>query len=103
MGDAHDEFDRVEPEIVERGPGCVEVAGRVLIDEVNERFGAGFRADDADTLADLVLSELGRPAQVGDEVTINGVLLRVEALDRLRITKILLQLPPEDDSSKNAQ
>jgi CBS domain containing-hemolysin-like protein len=102
VGDVHDEFDRVDPEFVERAPHEIEVAGRVLIDEINERYGVGFRADDADTIAGLVLGELGRPAQIGDEVTVNRVRLRVEALDRLRITKILLSLPEsatgEDDN-----
>jgi CBS domain containing-hemolysin-like protein len=93
VGDVHDEFDRVDPEFVQRAPHEIEVAGRVLIDEINERYGVGFRADDADTIAGLVLSELGRPAQIGDEIEINAVRLRVEALDRLRITKILLRLP----------
>lgn len=95
IGDVHDEFDRIEPEFVERGPGAIEVGGRVLIDEINERFGTGFRSDDADTIAGLVLNELGRPAEIGDEVTIGEVRLRVEALDRLRITKILLLFPPD--------
>jgi CBS domain containing-hemolysin-like protein len=93
VGDVHDEFDRVDPEFVQRAPHEIEVAGRVLIDEINERYGLGFRADDADTIAGLVLSELGRPAVIGDEVTIHNARLRVEELDRLRITKILLRLP----------
>lgn len=102
VGDVHDEFDRIDPEFVQRAPHEIEVAGRVLIDEINERYGVGFRADDADTIAGLVLSELGRPAVAGDEITVNHVRLRVEALDRLRITKILLQLPaPPADAAEN--
>ncbi len=101
VGDVHDEFDRVDPEFVERAPGEIEVAGRVLIDEINERYGVGFRADDADTIAGLVLSQLGRPAVIGDQITIHGVHLRVEALDRLRITKILLRLPESISRENN--
>ena len=41
-----------------------------------------------------ILSALGRPAAVGDEVTVSGVRLRVESIDRLRITGLSLQLPP---------
>lgn len=95
VGDVHDEFDHIDPEFIERGPNMVEVAGRVLIDEINERFGVGFRSDNADTVAGLVLNELGRPAKIGDEVVIGEVRLRVVALDRLRITKILLQMQPD--------
>lgn len=95
FGEMHDEFDRPEPEIVARDEGAIEVAGRVLIDEINEQFGFGFETEDADTVAGLVLNKLGRPAVLGDEVEINGVRLRVLQLDRLRITKLLLQLPSD--------
>ena len=97
VGDVHDEFDRPEPEIVEKGERAIEVAGRVLIDEINERFSVGFRSEDADTVAGLVLNALGRPAVIGDEVKLNGVTLRVIALDRLRITKLLMELPAQNE------
>lgn len=93
FGDVHDEFDKPIPEIVEQGSGIVELAGRVLIDEVNERFDTGFRCDDADTIAGLVLNKLGRPAVIGDEVEINRVHLKVLELDRLRIMRLQMRLP----------
>lgn len=92
FGDVHDEFDQPVPEIVERAPNKVEIAGRVLIDDINERFGTGFNSDDADTIAGLVLNKLGRPAQIGDEVEINSARLKVLDLDRLRITRLQLEL-----------
>lgn len=93
FGEVHDEFDEQEPHAAERLDGRVSLAGRTLIDEVNERYGLGFRDDEADTVAGLVLNALGRPAVIGDEVHINGASLRVEAIDRLRITAISLQKP----------
>jgi CBS domain containing-hemolysin-like protein len=95
FGDVHDEFDRAEPEIAELPEGVVRLRGRVLIDEVNERYRLGLNVEDADTMAGLVLSKLGRPAEVGDEVEANGARLSVEAIDRLRITSLLLHLPAE--------
>ena len=97
FGDVHDEFDQPEPEIVEQGDGRIHLNGRVLVDVVNERYGLGFRTDEVDTMAGLILSALGRPAVVGDEVTINGARLRVENVDRLRITGLSLQLPSATD------
>lgn len=93
FGDVHDEFDKPDPEIIEQDENVISVSGRVLIDEINERFDTGFRCDDADTIAGLVLNKLGRPATVGDEVTINSVRLRVIELDRLRITRLQVELP----------
>ncbi|MDQ3814107.1 MAG: hemolysin family protein [Armatimonadota bacterium] len=93
FGDVHDEFDQPEPEIFTRADGRVQILGRVLIDEVNERFGLGFRSDEVDTMGGLVFNALARRAIVGDEVNINGALLRVESVDRLRITALSMQLP----------
>ena len=90
FGDVHDEFDAPEPEIVEKGDGRVHLPGRTLIDEINERYGCGFRSEDSDTVAGLILDVLGRPANIGDEVEINGVSIRVEAVERLRITAVSL-------------
>lgn len=85
FGDLPDETDQTEPEIFKQPDGRIRVAGRARIDEVNELFSFGFPTDDADTMAGLILNALGRPASVGDEVDINGLRIRVEKVDRLRI------------------
>jgi CBS domain containing-hemolysin-like protein len=103
FGDVRDEFDRGDPEIQELPDGSIRLHGRVLIDEVNERYGLGLNADEADTMAGLVLSALGRPAVVGDQVEIHGARLHVQQVDRLRIAVLLLQLPPEQVAERAAE
>lgn len=93
FGDLPDETDETQPEILKRPDGRLQLAGRVEIDEVNERFGFGFRSDESDTIAGLVLNALGRTAAVGDEVEINGIRIRVEKVDRLRIATLSLLFP----------
>lgn len=100
FGDVHDEFDEPEPEIQKLPDGRVRLHGRVLIEEVNERFHTGFPTDDADTIAGLVLHGLGRIAASGDEVEICGAKLHVEEIDRQRIVTITLELPPENEDAK---
>jgi CBS domain containing-hemolysin-like protein len=92
FGEVSDEFDTDAEEIKQQN-GRIVMPGRTLIDEVNQRFETGFRQDEADTMAGLVLTALGRPAQVGDEIEINACKIRVEAIDRLRITSLSLALP----------
>jgi CBS domain containing-hemolysin-like protein len=64
---------------------------------------------DYTTLAGFVLDRLSRFPDVGDEIEIAGYKLKVEALDRHRITRVSAQpLPPEkpvnfDDPSASAQ
>jgi len=95
FGDMPDEADEMEPEILKLPDGRIQLAGRVTIDEVNERFGFGFSTEEAETMAGLVLNELGRIASVADEVEINGFHIRVEKVDRLRIATLILTLPAE--------
>jgi CBS domain containing-hemolysin-like protein len=88
FGVVADEFDVPEEEISENSDGRIVLPGRTLIDTVNERFETGFDTEEVDTVAGLVLDALGRPANVGDEVQIQGIRLRVEAVERLAITRV---------------
>ena len=98
FGDVHDEFDERTAEVEVLENGAVRLNGRVLISEINEKFHTGFSEDEADTVAGLVLNSLGRPAVVGDEVQINQIALRVEAIERLRITQVLMTLAMESST-----
>jgi len=95
FGDLPDDAGETEPEIVQRPDGSIQLAGRVSIDEVNELFGLGFPTEEAVTMAGLVINALGRTAVVGDEVEINGLRLRVEQVDRFRISTLSLFLPTD--------
>jgi magnesium and cobalt exporter, CNNM family len=100
FGDLPDEEAESEPEIEQMTDGSIKLAGGVSIDEVNELFGLGFPSDEAVTMAGLVINALGRTAAVGDEVEIHGLRLRVENVDRFRISSLSLFLP-QNGSSEN--
>ena len=102
FGEVADEFDDELAEIRSLNEREALIAGRALISEVNEHFETGFSQDEADTFAGLVLNELGRPAVVGDEVTINGAQIRVEGVERLRITELRLVLPEREPADVEA-
>jgi CBS domain containing-hemolysin-like protein len=88
-----------EPDVLPRPDGSIQLAGRVSIDEVNELFRLGFPTAEAVTVAGLVINALGRTAAVGDEVEINGARLRVETVDRFRISTLSLILPPGESAA----
>ena len=98
FGDLPDEAGESEPDILERPDGSIQLAGGVSIDEVNELFGLGFPTEEAVTMAGLVINALGRTAAIGDEVEINGFRLRVEKVDRFRISILSLFLPAEKNA-----
>ena len=95
FGDLPDEAVEEEPEILQRPDGSLRISGGISIDEINDLFGSGFSTDEAVTMAGLVINALGRTAAVGDEVMINGIRLRVESMDRFRISTLSL-FPPKD-------
>jgi putative hemolysin len=100
FGDLPDETPETEPEIIQRPDGSIKLAGGVSIDEVNELFGLGFPSDEAVTMAGLVINALGRTAAVGDEVEIHGFRLRVDSVDRFRISTLSL-FSPQNKAPEN--
>lgn len=93
FGDLPDENGETEPEISQQPDGSIQLAGGVSIDEVNELFGLGFPTDESVTMGGLVITALGRTATIGDEVEIHGFRLRVDKVDRFRISKLSLFFP----------
>ncbi|HET6824225.1 MAG TPA: hemolysin family protein [Anaerolineales bacterium] len=102
FGDLPDEAAETEPEIQQLPDGSIKLAGGVSIDEVNEQFGLGFPSDEAVTMAGLVINALGRTATVGDEVEIHGFRLRVDSVDRYRISSLSLFIP-QDKAPENGK
>jgi len=100
FGDLPDENGASKPEILKRPDGSLQMSGRVSIDAVNELFGFDFHSKVADTMAGLVINALGRTASVGDEVEINGLRLRVEKVDRLRIATLGLFFSINEDTEQ---
>lgn len=88
VGEIRDEFDIEEPGLSDHHDGTWSVDGMMSIDEFNERFGLNVSDPNYDTIAGYVLGQLGRVAEVGDEVTLDGLVLRVEEMDGRRIASL---------------
>jgi CBS domain containing-hemolysin-like protein len=92
VGEVQDPFDKSTPEIQRLPDGSALLDGLTLIETINETFGLGLKDEYYDTIAGFVLGRLGRMAKVGDSVEADGLRLRVEALDGLRIARLSLSL-----------
>lgn len=88
VGEVRTPFEQGEPQIQRLPDGSALVDGLTLIEEVNEAFGLDLRDPNYDTIAGFVMGKLGRIARVGDSVEADGVRLRVEAMDGLRIARL---------------
>ena len=94
FGDVQDEFDEeAEIDITEIKPNHYLVNGMMRLDELAEYFDIPeeqIEVDDVDTIAGLVVKELGRLANVDDFVKCGEFTYTVKEIDGARITKILL-------------
>jgi CBS domain containing-hemolysin-like protein len=83
VGPIRDEVDRPEPAPMRDRDGTWLLPARLRIDEVADATGIDLPiSPHYDTLSGLVLRRLGRMARVGDEVDVDGVRLRVVAVQR---------------------
>jgi putative hemolysin len=106
VGEIQDEYDVAEhPPLPEpnKGGGDIVVDARALLSDVNETYSLSLPEGENDTLGGLVFSLLGRPAQLGERVSVAGTDLIVEAMDGLRLLKIRIVHPGESATDGNGQ
>ncbi|MFS8096594.1 hypothetical protein LFM09_05585 [Lentzea alba] len=82
VGEIHDEDDLVSA-LIEKVGDDWRVPGRMRLDEIEDATGVELPGDDAyDTVSGLVLHQLGRVAEPGDEIEMDGVKLVVTSVAR---------------------
>jgi putative hemolysin len=70
--------------------GSALIDGLALVTDVNAQFGLSIDENLYDTIGGFVLGRLGRRPRLGDAVEIGGRRIRIEALDGLRVARVLL-------------
>lgn len=99
FGEVQDEFDDEMALIAQGKDGRIYLRGDLLVSDVNEYLELGLPEETADSLSGLVISELGRPPVTGDEITINQIAFRVEAMEDLGIAELSFQrLTPQTEA-----
>ncbi|MCB0037987.1 MAG: hypothetical protein KDE51_28330, partial [Anaerolineales bacterium] len=96
VGEVRDEFDVEKEPLVEVEPGVLELAGNYLVDDLLDQVYLGTKEElpDVDTVGGLVVTELGRPPQVNDEVTYgNNVNFQVLSVDGRAVSRVRVSFP----------
>ena len=89
IGEIDDEFDVEEDQNIRaEGEAQFLVRGGTRIAEFNEHFGTSFHDAEFDTVAGLVMQQLGRVPRRGESVTIGAYEFRVLRTDRRRIDSL---------------
>ncbi|MCA5893849.1 hemolysin family protein [Isoptericola sp. NEAU-Y5] len=93
VGDVADEHDPRRAGAVRGADGTWVVPGVMRPDELSERTGIEVPEDPAyETLGGLVMAALGRVPAVADEVEVDGVRLRVEAMNERRVERVRVSI-----------
>lgn len=103
VGDLRDEFDAAEKApitIVE--PGYLIALGVAQLDDLAAYVPIPQHDYDVATIGGLVLAELGRRPQVGDEIRTGQIIFRVVDVDRLAIRRLSIHFPPDSTPAQTA-
>ena len=92
VGEIQDEFDEEPPELVKKGENLYQVAGAMLVDELEHALGVEFSERDEDTIAGVVLSEIGRSPEVGDRADLPPLRLEVTQVEGNRIRELEVEV-----------
>jgi magnesium and cobalt transporter len=96
VGDIDDEFDVEDDQNIRKeGERAFNVRGATPIEEFNEYFGTELSDEEFDTVAGLVMKQLGRLPRRGDSLHIGEIEFRVTRADRRRVDSLKV-IPPHD-------
>ena len=95
IDDEHDDEDDISSNVVPQGDGRFIVEAMTPIDEFNGVVGTTFDTDEFDTIAGIIIHELGKIPRQGEEVVLAGWLFRVLSSDSRRL--LLLEVLPQSD------
>lgn len=97
VGDVHDDFNSETDDVEALENGETRISGLLSVEEFNERFEVKVDEPFYNTIGGFVFGQLGRRPEIGDEVDADGLLLRVDALDGLRIDRLIVLRPQADN------
>ena len=93
VGEIDDEYDLPDGRITREEDGALMVAGSLSLDDLAEQTVFDLPRERVRTVAGLLLDGLGRSANPGDTHQVDGAVLRVEAVDGHRITRVRITQP----------
>ena len=85
--------------------GSADIDGLVLVSDVNAQFDLHIDEDTYTTVGGYVLGQLGRRPQLRDTVPVEDRMMRVDALDGIRVARVWLSRPisPLEGASAHSQ
>jgi CBS domain containing-hemolysin-like protein len=96
VGEVSDPFDVTAPEFQSLPDGSILIDGLTLVEDVNRHLDLDLNEPNYDTIAGYVLGKMGRIPKPNEAFEADGVRIRVEEMDGLRIAHVALTrlVPP---------
>lgn len=91
LGEIPDEYDSRTPAVFKSGPGQWVADGMLPLEELAEAIGIVLPEGDYTTAGGLFLAIAGRIPDEGDEVPLDGALMKVLRMDRNRIDQLKIE------------
>jgi putative hemolysin len=101
VGDIEDEFDLPDTSVERIDENRIRIDGSYTVDDFNEEFGTKLEQDGFHTMAGLVFDALGRAAEVGDEIRIDGLCLTVVEVEGPRILRLEIEFGAEPPAGEH--
>ena len=97
VGDIEDEYDYDEDEdnIIQNADGQYRVKALTEIADFNETIGTNFSDEEFSTIGGLVVNQFGHLPKRGDEITFEGLHVKVLRADSRRVHSIMIEVLPE--------
>jgi magnesium and cobalt transporter len=96
VGDIEDEHD-IDDEadnIVTLSDGRFRVRGMTSLEQMNEVFATDFDEEDIDTIAGLVIHQIGKVPKRGEVIQLNGLKCEIQRADPRQIHILIIQKTP---------
>ena len=99
VGEIRDEFDTEEEEFITQiDENSYEVDAMIDIETLDKELCLHLpESDDYESLGGLIVTELGRLATIGDELKFNGVKLKVLEINKMRVSRVLIEKEQQSD------
>ena len=98
VGEIEDEFDLPDESVERMNETTIRIDGTFPIDDFNEEFGTTLEHEDYHTVAGFVFDLIGRAAEPGDEVRVDGLRLCVLEVEGSRIQRLEVEFLPRETS-----
>ncbi|GLI57023.1 membrane protein [Propionigenium maris DSM 9537] len=92
VGEIQDEYDKEEDELIKAvGDEVYEVDAMIDIETLNKELDIELpESEDYESLGGLVVTEMGKVADVGDSIQVGSIKINVLEVDKMRVSKVLL-------------